>query len=81
MQLRPKHESHWNAMLIAGEKYVLCHAANHNRGTHFIDLKEHIDDGLLKTFDTISLQLNNFFMAGTIFFVIVLKNLNKEIFF
>ena len=40
-------------MLIAGEKYVLCHAANHNRGAHFIDLKEHIDDSLLKTFDTI----------------------------
>ena len=61
MQLRPKHESHWSAVLIAGEKYVLCHAANYNRGAHFIDLKEHIDDCLLKTFDTISLQLNDFF--------------------
>ena len=60
-QLRLKHESHWNAVLNAGEKYVLCHAANHNRGAHFIDLKDHIDDGLLKTFDAISLQLNDFF--------------------
>jgi hypothetical protein len=33
---------------------MLSYAANHNRGAHFVDLKEHIDDRLVKIFDELS---------------------------
>ena len=56
-----KHKERWNDILPAGEKYMLSYAANHNRGAHFIDLKEHIDDKLVSIFDEISLGINDFF--------------------
>jgi hypothetical protein len=40
---------------------MLSYAANHNRGAHFIDLKEHIDDKLVAIFDEISHSINDFF--------------------
>ena len=40
---------------------MLSYAANHNRGAHFIDLKEHIDVKLVAIFDEISLGINDFF--------------------
>ena len=48
-------------VLPAGEKYMLSYAANHNRGAHFVDLKEHIDDRLVTIFDEISVGINDFF--------------------
>ncbi len=56
-----KHREHWQTIIPAGEKYMLSYAANHNRGAHFIDLKEHIDDKLVALFDEISLGINDFF--------------------
>ncbi len=56
-----KHKEHLQAIIPAGEKYMLSYAANHNRGAHFIDLKEHIDDKLVSIFDEISLSINDFF--------------------
>lgn len=40
---------------------MLSYAANHNRGAHFIDLKGHIDDTLIKMFDQLSNNNNGFF--------------------
>jgi hypothetical protein len=60
-ELHSKHKQKWNAVLPAGEKYMLSYAANHNRGAHFIDLKEHIDEKLAAIFDTISYRVNDFF--------------------
>ncbi len=60
-ELHSKHKKNWHTVMPHGEKYVLSHAANHNRGAHFIDLKEHIDDQLVSVFDAISLQINDFF--------------------
>lgn len=60
-EMHSKHRDKWNTVIPAGEKYMLSHAANHNRGAHFVDLKEHIDDKLVGIFDTISLGINDFF--------------------
>lgn len=56
-----KHAAHLQTVLPDGEKFMLSHAGNHNRGAHFIDLKEHIDDKLVAIFDEISMGINDFF--------------------
>ncbi|MEO7140288.1 MAG: hypothetical protein ABIY51_08480 [Ferruginibacter sp.] len=60
-ELHSKHKEQWQTIIPIGEKYMLSHAANHNRGAHFIDLKEHIDEKLVEVFDKISLSVNDFF--------------------
>jgi hypothetical protein len=60
-ELHSKHKENWEKVLPQGEKYMLSYAANHNRGAHFIDLKEHIDDKLSTLFDGISHRINDFF--------------------
>lgn len=60
-ELHSKHKEKWESILPAGERYMLSYAANHNRGAHFVDLKEHIDEQLVSIFDTISLGINDFF--------------------
>jgi hypothetical protein len=60
-ELHSKHKQKWHTVLPAGQKYMLSHAANHNRGAHFIDLKEHIDDQLVAVFDELSHRINDFF--------------------
>ncbi len=60
-ELHSKHREQWNRVLPKGEQYMLSYAANHNRGAHFIDLKEHIDDRLAGLFDKISHSINDFF--------------------
>ena len=60
-ELFARHSERWNDILPAEEQYMLSYAANHNRGAQFIDLKEHIDDQLVKVFDEISLSINDFF--------------------
>jgi hypothetical protein len=60
-EMLSKHSEHLHTIIPAGEKYMLSYAANHNRGAHFIDLKEHIDDKLVSIFDEISLGINDFF--------------------
>lgn len=60
-ELLLKHAVNWNTVIPENECYVLSYAANHNRGAHFIDLKNHIDEKLVAVFDELSLQLNDFF--------------------
>ena len=60
-ELHSKHKDNWTRVLPAGEKYMLSYAANHNRGAHFVDLKEHIDEKLVNIFDAISHRINDFF--------------------
>lgn len=60
-ELYQKHEEKWKRVIPAGEKYILSYAANHNRGAHFVDLKNHIDDQLVNVFDKLSWQVNDFF--------------------
>lgn len=60
-EMQSKHKEHWNEVIPFGEKYMLSYAANHNRGAHFIDLKEHIDDKLVAIFDEISHGIDDFF--------------------
>jgi hypothetical protein len=59
--LNKKHAAQWNEVLPAGEKYMLSYAANHNRGAQFINLVKEIDDTLVKLFDTISNEDNQFY--------------------
>ncbi len=56
-----KHKAHLQDIIPAGTTYMLSYAANHNRGAHFVDLKEHIDDRLVDIFDEISHSINDFF--------------------
>lgn len=60
-EMYSKHKERWHEIIPAGEKYMLSYAANHSRGAHFIDLKEHIDDKLVAIFDEISHRVNDFF--------------------
>jgi hypothetical protein len=60
-ELHSRHKEHWTRVLAKGERYMLSHAANHNRGAHFVDLKDEIDDQLLSIFDEISFSINDFF--------------------
>ena len=60
-ELHSKHKESWDKIIPAGEKYVLSYAANHNRGAHFVDLKEHIDENLVAVFDKLSHRINDFF--------------------
>lgn len=60
-ELHSKHKESWQKVIPAGEKYILSYAANHNRGAHFVDLKEHIDSKLVGIFDKISHRIDDFF--------------------
>ncbi|UAY53405.1 ATP-grasp domain-containing protein [Ferruginibacter albus] len=60
-EMHSKHKLSWNKILLPGEKYMLSYAANHNRGAHFINLKEYIDEKLLVHFDEMSNSINDFF--------------------
>ncbi len=60
-ELEGKHADKWKSVIPKGKKYMLSYAANHNRGAHFVDLKEHIDDKLAGVFDDISHSINDFF--------------------
>ena len=60
-ELRNKHEANWRKIIPKDEKYILSYAANHNRGAHFIDLKDHIDEKLVAVFDSISHGVDDFF--------------------
>ncbi len=53
-EMRIKHEKHLNAVIPKGEKYILTHAANLNRGARFMNLKELIDDRMKEIFDPLS---------------------------
>jgi hypothetical protein len=60
-ELEREHKDNFDKVIPKGEKFRLCHAANHNRGAQFIDLKEHIDDKLVTVLDKISHSINDFF--------------------
>jgi hypothetical protein len=60
-ELHSKHKERWHDVLANGERYMLSYAANHNRGAHFVDLKDEIDERLVGIFDTISHTINDFF--------------------
>jgi hypothetical protein len=60
-ELYNKHKAIWHHIVPEGKAVILSYAANHNRGAHFIDLKEQIDPALVKIFDQISFSINDFF--------------------
>lgn len=61
VELKLKHEQNFNKIIPDGETYILSHAANHNRGAHFIDLSYEINDKLISVLDEISVAINDFF--------------------
>ena len=60
-ELRPKHGENYGKVIGKGEKFMLSHAGNHNRGARFIDLSSEINNDLVKMLDEISLGINDFF--------------------
>ena len=59
--LHSRHAENWENVIPKDEKYILSYAANHNRGAHFIDLKDEINDELVSVFDALSKEINDFF--------------------
>lgn len=59
--LREAHRESMDRILPPGEVYRLSHAANHNRGAQFVDLKQHIDESLVACFDRLSHQVGDFY--------------------
>ncbi len=59
--LHSRHADMWDKIIPTNEKYILSYAANHNRGAHFIDLKDAINDDLVAVFDKLSIRINDFF--------------------
>lgn len=53
-EMRIKHETQLTSIIPAGEKYILTHAANLNRGAKFTNLQTLIDQQLLTVFDPLS---------------------------
>ena len=60
-ELYTKHIDSLNTIIPENEKYILSYAANHNRGAHFVDLKNHIDEDLVNVFDKLSIEVDDFF--------------------
>jgi hypothetical protein len=60
-ELQSRHAANFNKIIPANEKYILSYAANHNRGAHFIDLSEKINETMINMLDEISLSINDFF--------------------
>ena len=60
-ELHSKHKDNWDTIIAKGEKYILSYAANHNRGAHFVDLRNEIDDKLVALFDKLSSDIDDFF--------------------
>jgi hypothetical protein len=60
-EIQCKHKGKWLSVIGKGEKYILSYAANHNRGAHFVDLKNKIDQPLVDVFDEISHRIDDFF--------------------
>ncbi len=59
--LHSRHLENWNNIIPKGETYILSYAANHNRGAHFVDLKDHINADLVNVFDDLSKEIDDFF--------------------
>lgn len=53
-EMRIKHIEQLETIIGVGERYVLTHAANLNRGAKFTNLKHLVDDDLLEVFDALS---------------------------
>ncbi|HEU4633494.1 MAG TPA: hypothetical protein VFS22_05895 [Flavisolibacter sp.] len=53
-EMRIKHIENLETVIPKGERHILTHAANLNRGARFTNLKDLIDDQLLRVFDTLS---------------------------
>jgi len=60
-EIKAKYAHDFKTIIPFGEKYILSYAANHNRGAHFIDLKNEIDEKLSNILDGISHRINDFF--------------------
>lgn len=62
-QLKKKHDSNWNKVIAAGEKYLLNPAGNHNTGAKFVNLNHEIDQQLCDVFDGISNEAGQFYFG------------------
>ncbi|MEO5943053.1 MAG: hypothetical protein ABIP30_01705 [Ferruginibacter sp.] len=60
-ELHSKHKENWDKVIAKGERYILSYAANHNRGAHFVDLRNEIDETLVALCDKISIEVDDFF--------------------
>lgn len=60
-EMRIKHQMRLTTVILKGEKYMLAHAANLNRGARFTNLTEHADERLLSVLDDLSHRCSFFY--------------------
>lgn len=53
-EMEHRHGHRFQRIIPKGEIFYLSYAGNHNRGAHFINLKEEINDSLRNVFDELS---------------------------
>jgi hypothetical protein len=60
-EMQHRHGHRFDRVIHKDEIFYLSYAGNHNRGAHFTNLHNEIDEGLHKVFDELSHYTNNFF--------------------
>ncbi len=60
-RLKKRHEGKLDFVPQMGEVVKLSNMGNHNQGAHFVDLKDEIDDRLVRILDDISNPIDDFF--------------------
>jgi hypothetical protein len=62
-QLRAKFKHQMDSIIPKGEKIILEHIGNHNKGTEFLNGNHFIDDDLLAVFDELSHNMDGFYFG------------------
>jgi hypothetical protein len=60
-EMEHRHGHRFTRILPAGEIFYLSYAGNHNRGAHFTNLYNEIDENLLSVFDKLSHYTDKFY--------------------
>ncbi|HET9430368.1 MAG TPA: hypothetical protein VFO70_04285, partial [Chitinophagaceae bacterium] len=60
-EMMHRHGHRFERVVPKGEIFYLSYAGNHNRGAHFTNLHNEIDEKLNKVFDELSLYTNKFY--------------------
>jgi hypothetical protein len=62
-EMKKRHESNWQKIILANENYFLSMAGNHISGAKFINLNHEIDQQLCDVFDRISNEAGQFYFG------------------
>ncbi len=60
-EMQHRHSHRFDRVIPEGDIFYLSYAGNHNRGAHFTNLHNEIDEGMHKVFDELSHYTDKFF--------------------